>query len=959
MIECVTASYKTVLSIIELYPFAGSQFFDLSPPKKSMECANPLSDLVKCLWGLARKPLCSIYNLKDNVDSLNSATANLKAKSEDVKARVKCEEDGGGVQRTNQVASWLDSMQEFEGRVDQVRQEAEERDRIKCLSRCLPRHCWSSYQLGETVDRMLIEASKLQTEAGQFGILTMPLPPPSVINIPVGETVGLDSALNKAWKWLVDEKQARVIGLYGPGGVGKTTLMKKINEKLSHPNPGFDIVIWVVVSKQVNEDSIRDAMRKRLGLTGENWNGWSPDDRVHYLWEALTKKKFVLLIDDVWARLDLSKIGVSHPVFENGSKVVFTTRSKEVCSQMGADNTSFKVQCLTTKEALVLFENNVGKSIANSHPEIQDLAKDIVQECEGLPLALITVGRAMAGIDKPHEWKDALTKLKKNPYKLSGMEEEVYRILEFSYDKLNDSTLQRCFLYCCLFPEDYHIRLHDLIGLWIGEGLLGDTDDVYSLRNEGEHVLGRLNRACLLESGHDGREYVKMHDVIRDMATWIARDHGQRESKLLVIEREEDMSKEMISKWGEAKKVTIQGEWIRNINQIPSRCSQLETLFVRKTRVTVLPSGFFDSMTACLAVLNLSDNRHIKSFPEGICNLINLQYLNLSGTGISELPKEIKNLTRLRWLLLDDMLERNIFIPRGAITSLPLNVFSQWESKDHWEECGLVKEEETVEELVCMQHLTDLSICVRESSSAQKIFQSPNLRRRIRRAYIDNMKGNLTSIVITYSPTSTDNFSHLETLYLSQCTKLSEMKITQEIGQAPNCSCFPNLVEVYVDNCRLSDLSWLVHAPKLRKLIVVDCQSMERIIGDGFAREELADSGLFSRLEYLALVRLPKLTSICDQTLSFPQGVSFVIFDCPGLRKLPLDSSSARGSFEVLAGKDWWAGFEWDPTDRVTLQLGGEGPVEEMIFGEAARKVKDVSRRQTKIGFLPRGGPSE
>ncbi|KAI6689551.1 hypothetical protein NL676_026379 [Syzygium grande] len=162
------------------------------------------------------------------------------------------------------------------------------------------------------------------------------------------------------------------------------------------------------------------------------------------------------------------------------------------------------------------------------------------------------------------------------------------------------------------------------------------------------------------------------------------------------------------------------------------------------------------------------------------------------------------------------------------------------------------------------------------------------------------------------------------------------MKITQGIGRAPNCSCFPNLVDVWVHECRLSDLSWLVHAPKLRELRVISCDSMERIIGDGFAREELADSGLFSRLEFLELYSLPKLTSICDQALSFPQRVIFRVRGCHGLRKLPLDSSSARGSFEVWGDQSWWAEFEWDPTARVTVELGGMGPTKEMTFGEAS-----------------------
>ncbi|KAI6689550.1 hypothetical protein NL676_026378 [Syzygium grande] len=663
-----------------------------------MDFANSLLQLVNNLWGLASRPLGFICNLKDNVNSLRNTTDELKAKSETVLARVEREERGGVVQRTKEVAYWLDTVQKLVGRVDQILREAGECDQIKCLSRCLPSNCWSSYKLGKRVDQMLNEVRELQAKELEFGVVTSTLPPPPVLDMPMDETVGPDiSKFNKVWKWVVDEKQ-------------------------------------------VNQDKIQDTIRGRLGIKDEHWERWSWEDRVYHLCQALKRKKFVLLLDDLWARLDLSKIGVPCPGLEDGSKVVLTTRLKPVCDHMRADKT-LEVLCLRPKEALELFEKNVGKSLVDCHQEIRDLAKDIAEECKGLPLALITVGRAMARKDSPGEWRHALTTLRNKPHKLQGMVEDVYHVLEFSYNSLDDSTRQDCFLYCCLFPEDYTINADQLIELWIGEGLLRDTNDVYSMRDEGESVLGDLNRACLLESGHDddGR-YVKMHDVIRDMATWIARDHGQRENKLLVIEKDEDMSEEMISKWGEAKKVSIWGKWIRNINQIPSRCSQLETLFVRETRVTGLPSGFFDSMTTCLAVLNLSDNEHIKSFPEGICNLINLQYLNLSGTCISELPKGIKNLTRLRWLLLDNMLGRNILIPTGAITSLPLNVFSQWESKVNLDEFGLVKEEETVEELGCMHHLTDLSIGVCESSSAQKIFQSSNLRRREReRALIIGM----------------------------------------------------------------------------------------------------------------------------------------------------------------------------------------------------------------------------
>jgi len=185
-----------------------------------------------------------------------------------------------------------------------------------------------------------------------------------------------------------------MIGLYEIGGVGKTAFMKRINEELCCANHGFDVVIWMVVSKQVNQDRIQDVIRKMLDIEDNSWKGWSWDERIHHLCEGLNMKKFVLLIDDLWWRLDLSKIGVPRPSPNNGSKFVFTTWWNQVCDQMVVDKT-FKIQSLTPKEALELFENNVSKSIIYSHLDILEFTKDIARECEGLPLALITVGRAM------------------------------------------------------------------------------------------------------------------------------------------------------------------------------------------------------------------------------------------------------------------------------------------------------------------------------------------------------------------------------------------------------------------------------------------------------------------------------------------------------------------------------------------------------------------------------------
>ena len=68
---------------------------------------------------------------------------------------------------------------------------------------------------------------------------------------PAEKTVGLDLKFVEVWKWMADEKVG-IIGLYGMGGVGKTTLLKKINNEFLETKLGFDVVIWVVVAKPAN-----------------------------------------------------------------------------------------------------------------------------------------------------------------------------------------------------------------------------------------------------------------------------------------------------------------------------------------------------------------------------------------------------------------------------------------------------------------------------------------------------------------------------------------------------------------------------------------------------------------------------------------------------------------------------------------------------------------------------------
>ncbi|XVE89127.1 hypothetical protein DITRI_Ditri19aG0125700 [Diplodiscus trichospermus] len=187
---------------------------------------------------------------------------------------------------------------------------------------------------------------------------------------------------------------------------------------------------------------------------------------------------------------------------------------------MGADK-KIRVKCLPEEKAWQLFTAKVGEETLASHPKISELAKEVAKECGGLPLALITIGRAKACKKTLEEWEYAIEVLKRSANSVfPNMGEEVYPLLKFSYDDLPNDIVRYCLLYCSLFSEDYRIQKGLLIDCWIGEGLIDEHDNIRKARNHGYYIIGTLIHACLLEEVNDWN--VKMHDVIRDMSLWIS-----------------------------------------------------------------------------------------------------------------------------------------------------------------------------------------------------------------------------------------------------------------------------------------------------------------------------------------------------------------------------------------------------------------------------------------------------
>ncbi|KDO41653.1 hypothetical protein CISIN_1g042327mg [Citrus sinensis] len=852
-----------------------------------------------------------ISELQANIDALRTERQRLIEARNDVLRKVAAAEQQR-MRRLNKVQGWLSRVEAVEADADKLIRDSPQEIEKLCLGGYCSKNFKSSYNFGKQVAKTLSDVATSLGE-GAFEVVAERVLASVAVEKPTDPTVvGLESTLQKVWRCIVEDP-AVIIGIYGMGGVGKTTLLTHINNKfLEGPNT-FDCVIWVVVSKDLRVEYIQEVIAKQMGFFDDSWRAKSVEEKALEIFNSLSEKKFVLLLDDVWERVDLTKVGVPLPRPKNmASKVVFTTRSEEVCGFMEAHR-KFKMVCLSDNDSWDLFQQKVGKEILNSHPDILELAQTVARECGGLPLALITIGRAMACKKTPEEWRYAIQLLSSSASQFPGFGEGVYPLLKFSYDSLPNDTIRSCLLYCSLYPEDYCISKENLIDCWIGEGLLNESDR-FGEQNQGYFILGILLHACLLEEGGDGE--VKMHDVIRDMSLWIACDLKEKENFLVYagvgLTKAPD-----VREWENVRRLSLMQNEITNLKEIPT-CPHLLTLFLDNNESLKIPNDFFQYMHS-LKVLNLSRIK-LKSFPLGISKLVSLQQLDLSYSSIKELPRELYALVNLKCLNLEHA-EELITIPQQVISNFSrLHVLRMYGTVslnflESLKDSILFGGEEVLaEELLGLESLEVLTFTLRSVRALQLILISHKLRSCTQALFLQSFND---STSLDVSPLA--DLKHLYRLRVFGCRKLEELKMDyKRLVQATRQPCvFHGLHTVHIEVClTLKDLTFLVFAPNLKYAEILNCPAMEEIISAGkFADvpEVMGNLNPFAKLHYLGLVNLPNLRSIYWKPLSLPQLKEMKVDGCFGLKKLPLKCNSAQEQTIVVHGdKTWWINLKWE-----------------------------------------------
>nr|XP_023920782.1 probable disease resistance protein At4g27220 [Quercus suber] len=366
------------------------------------------------------------------------------------------------------------------------------------------------------------------------------------------------------------------IGVCGMGGLGKTMLVGKVATQVIEDKL-FKSIVTVVVSHAPDLKKIQKDIAKELGLSFQDEE--TDSQKANLLRERLKKEKILLIIDDIWNKIDLEDLGISFGNDHKGSKLLLTSRFRDVLATDMDAQEIFSVGVLLNDEAKYFFSKIVGDLAENLN--FQSTMVEVVKECAGLPIAITTVANTLKNQKNPNVWKDALRQLKRaNPTQIKGMHEKVYSSIKFSYNFLSKEA-QSLFLFCSSFEEDMVIKI-DLLWRYL-------TLEPNKVRNMVHTLVESLKDSCLLLEGYESGTF-KMHDVIRDVAIYI-----NLQTLVLLKCESEDLA--LIGELKNLKALVLLKSEIKQLPMGIRQLTHLQLLDLRKcTKLEAIPSNVLSNL---------------------------------------------------------------------------------------------------------------------------------------------------------------------------------------------------------------------------------------------------------------------------------------------------------------------------------------------------------------------------
>uniref|UniRef100_A0A0E0LZL6 NB-ARC domain-containing protein n=1 Tax=Oryza punctata TaxID=4537 RepID=A0A0E0LZL6_ORYPU len=310
-----------------------------------------------------------------------------------------------------------------------------------------------------------------------------------------------------------ESNNVTVVAILGIGGIGKTTLAKKIysDRAVEH---SFNTKIWFSVTQDFNEvDLLRTAI---VAAGGDHCGAQEKSLLEPVLISALMAKKFLLVMDDIWNQQPWEKV-LRVPTIKagaRGSRVLITTRNEGVAREMNAVHLHHEIR---TSRCMCHDQGTVNLRLKDSESGMK-----IVEKYDGLPLAIKVVGGVLCKRNRTENgWEKVLGN---QVWSKIGLPDELNKAIYLSYEDLVPN-LKQCFVYYSFFPKDEIIGPDKVVAMWTAEGFLGNDENSTQL---GMGYYKELIMRNLLEPHDDyyNQEYCLMHDVVRSFAQYVARDEA-------------------------------------------------------------------------------------------------------------------------------------------------------------------------------------------------------------------------------------------------------------------------------------------------------------------------------------------------------------------------------------------------------------------------------------------------
>ncbi|XP_058114604.1 probable disease resistance protein RF45 [Magnolia sinica] len=680
-----------------------------------------------------------------------------------------------------------------------------------------------------------------------------------------------------------------VVSVVGMGGLGKTTLTKKVYNDTRVKARFHDFCAWICLSQEYDvKDVLKKIIDRYMVLSEEESKKVEKMDVFelrHKISEYLKGKRYLVVVDDIWTSRAWDDIKGAFPLndtlpaVENGSRVMITTRIKVVALHADAQSLPYELLTLGKDESWNLFCRKAFPGHGNICPDkLKQLGEKIVEKCCGLPLVIVVIGGLLSTKKEEWEWQNVSESI---TWQINQGQEEISEILSLSFRDL-PYHLKPCFLYLGIFPEDYEFRAKKLIQLWAAEGFLQQRGN-QTVEKVGEDFLNELIQRSIIQlakrSSNGGIKSCRIHDLLRDLSISKAKEG-------MFLQVHHGNSNAPASR---ARRLVIHSNALSECTSLNSSSSRCRSVLIyhqgndmlESTQEKLLYEGY-----NLLRVLDLH-NVDIKELSSEIGALIHLKYLRCTRTCLKRLPSSIGNLHNLQTLVVTSMFEVNIpseiekmeqlrhfqvmypiqsryYRGRGVIQGRPrLNQMSnlhtltwvkvgEWmhgclESLTHLRKLGICLDYgmfdvygavlfESILKLKCLQSLlvtTDLGYLEFPNSSVRPLSSLPSLRKLVLEGELANLPEpsefltNVTKLTLKRSNLKQDPLATLEKLENLRILRLLYHSYSG-VTMACTSKGFPRLESLHLEE--LGNLySWTVEEGALPTLTHLQINSCHRL----------------------------------------------------------------------------------------------------------------------------------